>query len=179
MNGLAERSVRALKEQYLTISEELKGEGLSICDTGSAIGSVFEYVCFMLNNHASVHGTQRSPSEFLVGKAITPIISSAYGAVVLCELPASLQSEERPRFVEGAYLRPEYSSKACVAVTMIDGELKLFNPKSIKLVLPLRWELSWLKGLIQRNDSGPSSKIDDLEPDVVRVGWVAGSAGMP
>ena len=58
MNGLAERSVRTLKEQFLTISEELKGEGVSICDTGNAIGSVFTYVCFMLNSHASVHGTK-------------------------------------------------------------------------------------------------------------------------
>ena len=38
MNGLAERSVRTLKEQFLTISEELKGEGVSISDTGNAMG---------------------------------------------------------------------------------------------------------------------------------------------
>ena len=94
MNGLAERSVRTLKEQFLTISEELKGEGVFICDTGNAIGSVFTYVCFMLNSHASVHGTQRSPTEFLVGKSISPLISSAYGAVILCELPTSLQTED-------------------------------------------------------------------------------------
>ena len=162
MNGLAERSVRALKEQFLTISEELRNEGISICDTGNAIGSVFEYVCFMLNNHALVHGTQKSPLEFLVGKSIPSLISSAYGAVILCELPASLQSEDRPGFVEGAYLRPEYSRKACVAVTVIDGKPKVFNPKSIKLVLPLRWELSWMKGLLQRSDSQPLIKSDEM-----------------
>ena len=111
MNGLAERPVRTLKEQFLTISEELKGEGVSICDTGNAIGSVFTYVCFMLNSHASVHGTQRSPTEFLVGKSISPLISSAYGAVILCELPTSLQTEDRPRFTEGCYLRPEFCTK--------------------------------------------------------------------
>ena len=172
MNGLAERSIRTLKEQFLTISEELKGEGVSICDTGNAIGSVFTYVCFMLNSHASVHGTQRSPTEFLVGKTISPLISS----VILCELPTSLQTEDRPRFTEGCYLRPEFCSKACVAITMLDGELKVFNPKSIKLVLPLRWELTWMKGLLERNDSSkPRIKGDESveSPDVVRVGLPA------
>ena len=87
--------------------------------------SVFAYVRFMLNNHASVHGTQKSSSEFLVGKS-TFSISSACGAVILCQLPTSLQSEDR--LVEGAYLRPEFCSTACVAITMIDGEPKVFNP---------------------------------------------------
>ena len=176
MKGLAERSVRTLKEQFLTISEEFKGEGVSICDTGNAIGSVFTYVSFMLNNHASVHGTQRSPTEFLVGKSISPLISSAYGAVILRELPTSLQTEDRPRFTEGCYLRPEFCSKASVAITMLAGELKVFNPKSIKLVLPLRWELTWMKGLLERSDSSnPRIKGDDSveTPDVIRVGLPA------
>ena len=90
------------------------------------------------------------------------MISSAYGAVILCELPTSLQTEDRPRFTEGCYLRPEFCSKACVAIIMLDGELKVFNPKSINLVLPLRWELTWMKGLLERSDSSkPRIKGDD------------------
>ena len=59
------------------------------------------WVRVLLNNHASVHGTQKTSLEFLVGKLVAPIVTSAFGAVVLCELPASLQSEDRPRFLEG------------------------------------------------------------------------------
>ena len=86
--------------------------------------------------------------------------------------------QKTPRFTEGCYLRPEFCSKACVAITVLDGEVKVFNPKSIKLVLPLRWELTWMKGLLERSDSSeskPRIKGDDSVeyPDVVRVGLPA------
>ena len=94
MNGSAERSVRAIKENFVCVSEELRMQGLAICDTETAVGAVLEYVCFMLNSHASIHGSSKTPHEFLSGKnpsVSTRPITSMFGSVVLCELPQSAQ----------------------------------------------------------------------------------------
>ena len=181
MNGRAERSVRMVKENVLCVSEELKSQGLEPCwDEEKAVVSVFEYVCFMLNSHACVYGSSKTPQEFLVGKATSPVTTSAFGAVVLCELPNAVQSESLPRFLEGAYLRPEFNSKSCVCRVLIDGVVREIRPKSIKLVLPLRWEFALLDGLVQKvplgvdegafeelKDSGDAAKgLEDLVPPV-------------
>ena len=141
VNGSAERSVRAIKENFVCVSEELRIQGLAICDTETAVGAVLEYVCFMLNSHASIHGSSKTPHEFLSGKnpsVSTRPITSMFGSVVLCELPQSAQADDRPRFLEGAYLRPEFNSKSGLCLVMLDGVLRKIHPKSIKLVLPLR-----------------------------------------
>ena len=132
MNGLAERSVRSIKESFLCVSEELQMQGLEVCNTGPAVSLVLEYVCFMLNCHASVHGSSKTPQEFLTEKTTTRPLTSAFGAVVLCELPASLQTEDRPRFVEGAFLRPEFNSKSCLCMVCLEGVIREVRPKSIK-----------------------------------------------
>ena len=59
-------------------------------------------------------------------------ITSMFGSVVLCELPQSAQADDRPRFLEGAYLRPEFNSKSGLCLVMLDGVLRKIHPKSIK-----------------------------------------------
>ena len=179
MNGSAERSVRAIKENFVCVSEELRMQGLAICDTETAVGAVLEYVCFMLNSHASIHGSSKTPHEFLSGKnpsvSTRPItITSMFGSVVLCELPQSAQADDRPRFLEGAYLRPEFNSKSGLCLVMIDGVLRKIHPKSIKLVLPMRWEKSLLKGFCVEGESqhrsvGDSAPVDAVEFQKVRL----------
>ena len=164
MNGLAERSVRAIKESFLCVSEELRQKGLEICESGKSVAVALEYVCFMMNMHASVHGSSKTPQEFLSSKKMSAPTTSAFGAVVLCELPASLQSEARPRFLEGAYLRPEFNSLGCVCRILVDGVVKEVRPKSIKLVLPLRWEPVLLVDLVKPIESPGPGVLRDSEP---------------
>ena len=176
-NGSAKRSVRAIKENFVCVSEELRMQGLAICDTETAVGAVLEYVCFMLNSHASIHGSSKTPHEFLSGKnpsVSTRPITSMFGSVVLCELPQSAQADDRPRFLEGAYLRPEFNSKSGLCLVMLDGVLRKIHPKSIKLVLPMRWEKSLLKGFCVEGESqhrsvGDSAPADAVEFQKVRL----------
>ena len=170
MNGSAERSVRAIKENFVCVSEELRLQGLAVCETETAVGAVLEYVCFMLNSHASVHGSSKTPHEFLAGKnpsVSTRPVTSMFGSVVLCELPQSVQADDRPRFLEGAYLRPEFNSKSGLCLVMIDGVLKKIHPKSIKLVLPMRWEKSLLKGFCVGLDGQPEALKDAPPSDAI------------
>ena len=170
MNGSAERSVRAIKENFVCVSEELRMQGLAICDADVAVGAVLEYVCFMLNSHASIHGSSKTPHEFLSGKnpsVSTRPITSMFGSVVLCELPQSAQADDRPRFLEGAYLRPEFNSKSGLCLVMLDGVLRKIHPKSIKLVLPMRWEKSLLKGFCVESESQHRSVEDSAPADAV------------
>ena len=77
-------------------------------------------------------------------------MTSSFGAVVLCELPDSVREQrktELPRSMEGAYLHPAFGSKAHECIVSIDGECKRIRPKSIKLVVPLRWEFSLVRSL--------------------------------
>ena len=167
MNGAAERGVRSAKELFLCVVEELRQQNLSVVATGVAVGMVLEYVCFMLNRHCNVHGTVKSAHEFVSGKSETRPVTSAFGSVVLCELPASLQREDRPRFVEGSFMRPEFSSKGCICLVSLDGELKLIRPKSIKLVLPLRWEVALLKGVVEQNSTPVDKKgLENLDGEL-------------
>ena len=46
MNGSAERSVRAIKENFVCVSEELRMQGLAICDTETAVGAVLGVCLF-------------------------------------------------------------------------------------------------------------------------------------
>ena len=75
------------------MSEELRVQGLAICDTDVAV----KYVCFMLNSHASIHRSSKTPHEFLSGKnpsVSTRPVTSMFGLVVLCELPQSAQADD-------------------------------------------------------------------------------------
>ena len=177
MNGLAERSVRAVKESLLCVTEELRDKGLEICETGKAVGVALEYVCFMLNMHTSVHGSSKSPQEFLSGKRVPVPTTSAYGAVVLCELPAAWQSESRPRWLEGGYLRPDFSSLGCICRVLLDGVVREVRPKAIRLVLPLRWEQALLVDLVKPIAGPGPGVLRDSERGVAVEGEICGDSG--
>ena len=122
---------------------------------------------FMLNSHASIHGSSKTPHEFLSGK--NPSVSTRpITSMVLCELPQSAQADDRPRFLEGAYLRPEFNSKSRLCLVMLDGVLRKIHPKSIKLVLPMRWERSLLKGFCVEGECQHKPVGDSAPADAVQ-----------
>ena len=63
------------------------------------------------------------------------LVSAMFCSQVLAETPESVPSIGR--FVTAAYLWPVRNSFAHFVVAMIESELKYFQAKSLKLVLPL------------------------------------------
>ena len=169
-NGLAERSIRNLKETFVVLRTDIReSAGLDIATSGQALHECVMYIAHMSNTYVGVHGTSKSAREFLEGRKHQTPMTSSFGAIVLCELPDSVRASrknELPRFVEGAYVRPAFGSKSHECIIQLDGECKRIRPKSIKLVLPLRWELSLVTGLLNRF-SGENAEPSFSEP--VRV----------
>ena len=177
-NGLAERAVRHVKETFVALRTDLRtSAGLDILMEPKALHEVCMYVAHMHNVHVGVHGTAKSAREFLEGRRQQTPTTSLFGSIVLCELPDAIRKDrtmELPRFAEGAYLRPEFGSKASVCIVQVDGELRRINPKTIKLVLPLRWEFHLIRGFVERFETDEKDVLVDrdarqLEDDVKRV----------
>ena len=167
-NGLAERCVRTLKETLVVLRMDLQTSGLDIQRTGAALHELVLYISHMSNMYVGVHGTTKTAREFLEGRKQQTPVTSSFGAVVLCELPDSVRDQrktELPRFMEGAYLHPAFGSKAHECIVSVDGECKRIRPKSIKLVMPLRWEFSLVRSLFVQTGEvveHASASQDDL-----------------
>ena len=167
-NGLAERCVRTLKETLVVLRMDLQTSGLDIQRTGAALHELVLYISHMSNMYVGVHGTTKTAREFLEGRKQQTPVTSSFGAVVLCELPDSVRDQrktELPRFMEGAYLHPAFGSKAHECIVSVDGECKRISPKSIKLVMPLRWEFSLVRSLFVQTGEvveHASASQDDL-----------------
>ena len=169
-NGLAERCVRTLKETLVVLRMDLQSSGLDIQRTGAALHELVLYISHMSNMYVGVHGTTKSAREFLEGRKQQTPVTSSFGAVVLCELPDSVREQrktELPRFLEGAYLHPAFGSKAHECIVSIDGECKRIRPKSIKLVMPLRWELSLVRSLFVQTGEVVEQPADASPDDLV------------
>ena len=168
--GLAERCVRTLKETLVVLRMDLQSSGLDIQRNGAALHELVLYISHMSNMYVGVHGTTKSAREFLEGRKQQTPVTSSFGAVVLCELPDSVREQrktELPRFLEGAYLHPAFGSKAHECIVSIDGECKRIRPKSIKLVMPLRWEFSLVRSLFVQTRKVVEQPADASTDDLV------------
>ena len=63
-------------------------------------------------------------------------------------------------------MHPAFGSKSHECIVSIDGECKRIRPKSIKLVMPLRWEFSLVRSLFVQSGemvdaSSANAKQDD------------------
>ena len=135
---------------------------------GPFMHELVSYISHMSNMYVGVHGATKTAREFREGRKQQMPVTSSFGAVVLCELPDSVRDQrktELPRFMEGAYLHPAFGSKAHECIVSIDGECKRIRPKSIKLVMPLRWEFSLVRSLFVQTGEvveHASASQDDL-----------------
>ena len=69
------------------------------------------------------------------------------------------------RFVTAGYLYPVRNSFAHFVVASIEGELKFFQAKSLKLVFPIVYPLELVGRFLRAVDSaGPAPAILDQEP---------------
>ena len=89
-------------------------------------------------------------------------VSAMFCSQVLAETPESVPSIGR--FVTAAYLWPVRNSFAHFVVAMIESELKYFQAKSLKLVLPLVFPPDLIQRFVVSTPEGVPRKIEDKSP---------------
>ena len=137
MIGSAERGVREVKEAIAVVRLELAKHQLDIVDSLVGWDGICRYVVAMHNLHGKKFGkTPREQLRESPASKESPV-SAMFCSQVLAGTPESVHSIGR--FVTAAYLWPVRNSFAHFVVAKMQGELKYFQAKSLKLVLPLHF----------------------------------------
>ena len=150
----AERAVRTLKETVKTLQSDFQSLGGSLDFKPEVLQMLLNYVCMSHNNHAKAFGSNKSPREIVASRPLTANPFALFGSRILAEVPESISvlSPNITRFVDAAFLHPQFSSMGtCVfALIRVKEELipKVFVAKSFKLVFPLT--LDFQSGLFVR-----------------------------
>ena len=141
--GLAERSVRKLKESIRAIEIQLE-------DYGFCLNSSEQFSCQAVGNYfASCHNrfavmeSGNSPKDELFDKDMDTSQSAFFSQVVLGEVPQSLELKER--FARCMYLHHQVNGQlghSCVFMDKKDNTRKVFTAKHIKLLLPTQFDPS-------------------------------------
>ena len=160
--GSAERGVREVKEAIAVARLELAKHQLDIVDSLVGWDGICRYVVAMHNLHGKKFG--KTPRELLRDSPASKEnpVSAMFCSQVLAETPESVNSIGR--FVTAAYLWPVRNSFAHFVVAKIEGELKYFQAKSLKLVLPLHFPDELIQRFVVSTHDGPQRKIEDYSP---------------
>ena len=160
--GSAERGVREVKEAIAVVRLELAKHQLDIVDSLVGWDGICRYVVAMHNLHGKKFG--KTPRELLRDSPASREnpVSAMFCSQVLAETPESVNSIGR--FVTAAYLWPVRNSFAHFVVAKIEGELKYFQAKSLKLVLPLHFPDELIQRFVVSTHDGPQRKIEDYSP---------------
>ena len=162
--GSVERGVREVKEALAVLRLELEKAGVDVVNSLVGWEASSRYVVAMHNLHSKLDGTGLSGREVLRNQidqknAVTAMFCSR----LLAETPDSVNSIGR--FVTAGYLYPVRNSFAHFVVATIEGELKFFQAKSLKLVFPIVYPLELVGRFIRAVDSaGPAPAVMDQEP---------------
>ena len=152
-----------MKEALAVLRLELEKEGVDVVNSLVGWEESSRYVVAMHNLHSKLDGTGLSGREGLRNhvdqkNAVTAMFCSR----ILAETPDSANSIGR--FVTAGYLYPVRNSFAHFVVAMIEGELKFFQAKSLKLVFPIVYPLALVGRFIRAVDSaGPALAVMDQE----------------
>ena len=159
--GSAERGVREIKEAISVVRLELAKHQLDVVDSMVGWDGICRYVVAMHNLHGKKFG--KTPREMLresPASSENPV-SAMFCSQVLAETPESVPSIGR--FVTAAYLWPVRNSFAHFVVAMIENELKYFQAKSLKLVLPLVFPPDLIQRFVVSTEGVPRM-IEDKSP---------------
>ena len=149
--GHAERSVRIVRESLKTLQSDFESMRACLDFRPDVIQALLTYVCFSHNNHAKAFGSDRSPREIVAGRPMALDRFALFGSKILAEIPQSIASlnPNLPRFVDGCFLHPQFSSMGTMVFAMIrvrnELQPKIFVAKSFKLIFPV--ELDFHSGL--------------------------------
>ena len=159
--GSAERGVREIKEAISVVRLEFAKHQLDVVDSMVGWDGICRYVVAMHNLHGKKFG--KTPREMLresPASSENPV-SAMFCSQVLAETPESVPSIGR--FVTAAYLWPVRNSFAHFVVAMIENELKYFQAKSLKLVLPLVFPPDLIQRFVVSTEGVPRM-IEDKSP---------------
>ena len=162
--GGAERTVRVLKEGLATLQSDFQSLGCVLSFRKDLIQLVLTYLCMSTNSNGKAFGSERSPKEVAVGRALPETIFALFGSKVLAEVPDSVKAlcPNMSRFEVAAFLHPQFGSLGSLvfAYVRVGHELmpKVFVAKSIKLVFPIElvFESGMFDRLQRRGELGPA-----------------------
>ena len=140
----AERAVRTLRELGDSILVELQDHGVSLRSTSRAFALLYNHCCHVHNRYSQLAGSELSPLQRLRGNKHKPHQVYAFGSTV-CAHASAVEDLIVGRFAFGCYLGPMMSKTShLVNVRLPDGALKLVQASSIKVVVPLRYDVELL-----------------------------------
>ena len=161
--GGAEAGVRAIKDAFNTLRQDLRENGCDVCVRNqTAVNAALAYLCHCSNYFSCYLDTKQSPKSLALGRETTRK-TTMFGSLVLAEVPASLKKDCISRFEKATYLRPEFNSLGDVVCTVIGGQERFFVCKSFKIVSPLEWDVSLSPSVLHFFDRmQPDVSIEDL-----------------
>ena len=189
--GHAERCVRTLKESLQVLRSDMNSAGVDVKIRGSLLQELFTYLCMAHNSFSKAHGADKSPQEVAVGRTLPESSFTLYLSVVLAEVPDSIKAKyaNTPRYVEACFLHPQWQSQGLLCVGKLRHENRLvlerFVAKSIKVVLPLKWDKSFCsERLVELESDGVERRstrdvVGTPMPEQARPSLSAPSTGPP
>ncbi|CAE7436593.1 unnamed protein product, partial [Symbiodinium sp. CCMP2592] len=143
---VAERAVRTIKEGANTLCAGLEQVGLEPC--GKGVTYLLMHVAQVYNRYQVHPGSALSPEQRCLKTTRGPHAAYVWGAAVLATPPPSLRDKITGRYGHAAYLGPEVGSGShIVQFRLRDGTLKIARSARIRMLVPLTFEVSSLKGV--------------------------------
>ena len=167
--GGAERSIRQVKESCQIVLIELQEHGMQMSFGEDAIQCLFNFVSMTYNLFAK-NASHHTPREELVQRELPEIACASFGMTVLAETPSSF-APSSSRFSPAAYWHPSVGSLGHVCTSRLaDGQLKKFVAKTIKLVMPPKYDPELCTGVLKPGQPFPKSSSSDSRSGEVKDG---------
>ena len=148
---VAERAVRTLRESVSSVLLQMQDSHVGLRNNRRAYTLVFQHACHIHNRYSVVTGSVLSPLQRLRKNQRKPHQAYVFGATILTSGPPAKASEILGRFTYGAYLGPVLNkSSHWTTIQLKDGTLEVVQSLSVKLVLPIRYDLELLGVLGKR-----------------------------
>ena len=140
-----------MKEALAVLRLELGKAGVDVVNSLVGWEASSRYVVAMHNLHSKLDGTGLSGRKVLRNQVDQKnAVTAMFCSRVLAETPDSVNSIGR--FVTAGHLCPVRNSFVHFVVAMIEGELKFFQAKSLKLVFPIVYPLELVGKFIRAVD---------------------------
>ena len=143
---VAERAVRTLKESANTLCVGLESVGLE--PYGNGVTYLLKHCAQAHNRYGHLQGSALSPEQKALRTLKSPHPMYVWGAAVVATPPPSLRDKITGRHGQAAYLGPEVASGShIVQFRLRDGSYKIARSARIRMVVPVTFELSCLRGV--------------------------------
>ena len=148
---VAERAVRTLRESVSSVLLQMQDSHVGLRNHRRAYTLVFQHACHIHNRYSTVTGSVLSPVQRLRKNQRKPHQAYVFGATILTSGPPAKTTEIVGRFAYGSYLGPVLNkSSHWTSVQLKDGTIEIVQSPSVKLVLPIRFDLELLGVLGKR-----------------------------